>query len=165
MISQEYCQKLAVYHSLMNQQLYSACEKLSDNERKEDNKLFFKSIHGTLNHLLFGDIAWLSRFLQKENEIPDIGQELYSDYYDLWQARKEWDQKLLDWSATVEHEWLASDFTFTSKVDQSTRTRPAWLLVSHLFNHGTHHRGQLTTILSQYDIDYGVTDIPFLIVE
>ncbi len=163
MISPGYCQLLALYNSKMNQQLYSACSLLPDELRKSDIKLFFISIHGTLNHLLYGDIAWLSRFLGRENDVPTLGEELYADFSELAAARTEWDKKIISWTNTISPEWLGQDFTFVSKVDQQSRTRPAWLLVAHMFNHATHHRGQITAALSQLDVDYGVTDIPFLI--
>jgi uncharacterized damage-inducible protein DinB len=53
-------------------------------------------------------------------------------------------------------------FTYTSKVDGRTRTLPTWVLVVHLFNHQTHHRGQLTTLLNQLGCDPGSTDLPFM---
>ena len=59
-------------------------------------------------------------------------------------------------------EWLAETLTYTSKVDGATRTRPRWLLVAHLFNHQTHHRGQVTTLLKQLGRDPGVTDFPWM---
>jgi uncharacterized damage-inducible protein DinB len=67
-----------------------------------------------------------------------------------------------EWAEGLEELWLAADFTYTSRIDGRTRTFPAWLLVTHLFNHQTHHRGQLTTLLSQVGIDPGVTDLPWL---
>ena len=58
--------------------------------------------------------------------------------------------------------WLAAPFTYRSFIDAAERTLPAWLLVTHMFNHQSHHRGQLTTLLSQMGIDIGATDLPFM---
>ncbi len=63
---------------------------------------------------------------------------------------------------TLTSEWLEQLFSYTSNVDQKTRLLPTWILVTHLFNHQTHHRGQLTTLLTQLGYDIGVTDIPWL---
>ena len=156
---------MAEYNSVMNNRLYEVCGTLSDEVRKKDIKLFFKSIHKTLDHLLYGDMAWLLRFIDKEGDVPDIGQELYSQFDDLTKARKAWDQKLIVWSNSISDDWLEGDFSYTSKVDGKIRTKPTWLLVTHMFNHGTHHRGQLTTSLNQLGIDFGVTDLPFFINE
>ena len=57
---------------------------------------------------------------------------------------------------------MAADLTFTSKVDNVTRTLPRWAVVVHMLNHQTHHRGQITTLLSQMGLDIGTTDIPFM---
>ncbi len=162
MITAAYCQTLARYNEWMNIRLYELCSRVPDTERKTDKGLFFGSIHATLNHLLYGDIAWLSRFLGNEDAVPVLGQELYADFRELAQARREWDSKISKWAAITDEVWLAAPFTFTSKVDGVARTKPAWVLVSHMYNHETHHRGQLTAVLSQMGYDYGATDIPFM---
>lgn len=59
-------------------------------------------------------------------------------------------------------QWLAEPITYTSKIDGKTRTVQKWILVTHMFNHQTHHRGQVTTLLSQMGFDVGSTDIPFM---
>ena len=69
---------------------------------------------------------------------------------------------MVAWTDTLAEEWLRSPITYKSSVDGKTRTLPAWLLVVHMFNHQTHHRGQLTTLLMQIGIDPGKTDIPWL---
>ena len=58
--------------------------------------------------------------------------------------------------------WLAETLTYKGKIDGKTRTVPRWMLVTHMFNHQTHHRGQVTTLLSQMGLDVGSTDIPFM---
>ena len=69
------------------------------------------------------------------------------------------DADISSWAEVVDEAWLAGDFSWYSGITKSTRTRPAWLLVTHLFNHQTHHRGQVTTLLSQFGIDPGDTDL------
>jgi uncharacterized damage-inducible protein DinB len=77
-------------------------------------------------------------------------------------AREQLDRRLLDWSSTLTPDWLARPLTYVSKVDGQERTVPRWVLVTHLFNHQAHHRGQITTLLSQHGLDVGSTDIPFM---
>ena len=48
---------MALYNRWMNQRIYAVCAEIPDDERKRDRGAFFKSIHGTLNHLLLGDRA------------------------------------------------------------------------------------------------------------
>ena len=146
----------------MNKKIYACCQSLADNERKKDRGAFFGSIHGTLNHILFGDLAFMSRFTGIPKDVPELGVELYATFVDLYEARQDMDIRLQDWSKGLTVEWLEQDLTFTSKVDNKRRTAPHWVLVTHMFNHQTHHRGQLTTLLSQMDLDVGSTDIPFM---
>jgi uncharacterized damage-inducible protein DinB len=162
MITPDYCQTMARYNQWMNQRLYAVCSSIDDVERKRDRGAFFGSIHSTLNHLLYADIAWLNRFQQRESSLPAMGQDLYPDFDDLQRHREQFDRELLDWTRHLSADWLAQPFEFTSKVDGQTRIRPTWLLVTQVFNHQTHHRGQITTLLSQAGYDYGVTDLPWL---
>jgi uncharacterized damage-inducible protein DinB len=156
-----YYQTMAEYNQWMNQKLYAICAEIPDLERRADRGAFFKSVHGTLNHLLVGDRVWMGRFWQQPF-IAKLNQELYADFDQLWQARQQTDQDILAWTQTLSPDWLNQPFTYTSLSGNQTMTRPAWLLVTHLFNHQTHHRGQLTTLLSQLGYDPGVTDLPYL---
>jgi uncharacterized damage-inducible protein DinB len=153
---------LARYNQWMNQKLYVICAEIPDADRTKDMGAFFKSVHGTLNHLLYGDKAWMGRFTGRSLEGLEIGAELYADFDQLREARERMDRHIIVWSESLKPEWLASDFEFTSMVDGKTRRIPAWVLVTHMFNHQTHHRGQLTTLLKQLGFDTGITDLPFM---
>lgn len=72
------------------------------------------------------------------------------------------DLQIIEWSKSLNLEWLNQDFKYISGVDGKTRILPTWVLVTHMFNHQTHHRGQLTTLLSQLGYNPGITDLPFL---
>lgn len=157
-----YCQVMAEYNQWMNQKLYAICADIPDAERKRDRGAFFKSIHGTLNHLLYGDRAWLGRFTNQPDAVLQLDHLLYDEFEQLQQARQHTDQALLTWASTLTPEWLHQPFEYTSNVDQRTRILPTWVLVTHLFNHQTHHRGQLTTLLNQMGYDPGITDLPWL---
>jgi uncharacterized damage-inducible protein DinB len=66
------------------------------------------------------------------------------------------------WAAGVTDPWLAETMSYVSVNDGKTRVLPRWVLVTHMFNHGTHHRGQLTTLMKQLGVNPGVTDLPWL---
>ena len=161
MIDPAYCQIMAQYNQWMNQKLYAVCAEIPDCDRKQNRGAFFKSIHGTLNHLLDGDRAWMSRFVS-EPVAQVIGQELCVDFEQLRQQRQWIDRQIVDWADQLSSTWLAQPFEYTSNVDGKTRSLPTWILVTHFFNHQTHHRGQLTTLLSQSGHDPGITDLPWL---
>lgn len=162
MINSEYCQVMAGYNMWMNERLFELCRSIEDAQRKSDKGAFFGSIHGTLNHILYGDLAFMSRFTGDPVVVPELGLELHDDFDELWQARSALDSRICRWSSGLTAEWLAEKLTYTSKVDGISRTVPRWVLVVHMLNHQTHHRGQITTILSQLGLDIGTTDIPFM---
>jgi uncharacterized damage-inducible protein DinB len=152
----------------MNEKIYAASEGLSDEERKSDRGAFFKSIHSTLDHLLWADYTWFGRFAEGAafaSDYPKVaaGTEIYSEWEQLKSARVALDTDIGAWSATLANEWLARDFSWYSGFSRSNRTRPAWVLVVSVFNHQTHHRGQVTTLLSQRGIDPGDTDLMLLL--
>jgi uncharacterized damage-inducible protein DinB len=159
MIDAEHCQTFAAYNTWMNEKLYDCAQQLSDADRKLDRGAFFRSIHSTLNHVLWSDRLWLGRFTGRKYEVGPIGVDLYADFEHLRLARIEIDGDLTSWAMGVRAERLAAPLTWFSGVAQRDFTRPMWLCVTQLFNHQTHHRGQVTTLLKQAGIDPGVTDI------
>ena len=149
---------MATYNQWMNQKLYAVCADIPDQERKSDRGAFFKSIDGTLNHILIGDLIWLGRFTQQPF-LAKLDQELYSDLSELRAERERLDLVMIDWSKNLTPSWLNETLTYTNS-SGCTRTLPHWLLTTHMFNHQTHHRGQLTTLLNQMGYNVGVTDLP-----
>jgi uncharacterized damage-inducible protein DinB len=104
----------------------------------------------------------MSRFTGQPRDVPELGIDLYEDFHDLWLARQSLDDRIEAWSSSLSEEWLQNMLTYASKVDCVVRTVPRWVLVTHMYNHETHHRGQVTTLLSQMGLDIGTTDIPFM---
>lgn len=162
MISPDYARTMARYNAWMNDRLYECCARLTDGERKENAGAFFKSIHGTLNHLLLGDRIWMGRFTGKPILVQSLAQELYSDFEALRAARGETDAAITGWVASLTQQDLDGELAYTSIVNPQPRKCALWFAVAHFFNHQTHHRGQLTTLLSQRGIDPGVTDLLWL---
>jgi uncharacterized damage-inducible protein DinB len=163
-MSPEWLRALARYNGWMNEKLYGLAATLSDEERKRDRGAFFKSIHGTFNHLLVGDRVWLSRFKGEPAEdgfmapgIRSLDQELYGDFAQLRRERALTDAALSAWVAELTAERLARPFAYKRR--GQLEEHPLWWAAAHFFNHQTHHRGQITTLLSQSGTDPGVTDL------
>jgi uncharacterized damage-inducible protein DinB len=161
MLDRDFVRLMAEYNTWMNDKVYTACATLPDAERKLDRGAFFQSIHGTLSHILWADRANLSRLLAWDVVIGKPSDILFDDFDQLWLERKRLDEELLRWATQLDEGKLAEDFELVSAAYQRRRRMPLYLLVVQLFNHQTHHRGQLTTLLSQLQIDLGSTDLPF----
>src|SRR5690606_22007084 len=127
---------------------------------KRNAGAFFRSIHGTFNHLLVADRIWLARF--EGVKLPEgflgpairsLDQELYSDFEELRRERTLTDIQLEQWVEQLNPETLAAPFAV---VRLGIRQEfPLWWMVSHVFNHQTHHRGQITTLLTQRGLEVG----------
>ena len=143
----------------MNRKVYELCAGLSDEERKRDAGAFFKSIHGTLNHLLLADRIWMGRFTGKPYPATSLDQEVCADFAELRAEREKEDAAIVAWADALTDEDLARELAFTSIVNPKPRRSPFAPCVAHFFNHQTHHRGQITTLLMQRGIDPGVTDL------
>ncbi|MFN3650342.1 MAG: DinB family protein [Armatimonadota bacterium] len=159
MIDPEQCRLMSRYNRWMNERFYDLCAALSEEDRKADRGAPFRSIHGTLNHLLLADRVWLGRFLDDPFRVESLSQELYADFDELRAARKETDDRIDAWVAGLTPERLAGPLRYVGIVVPEPRTLPLWFAASHFFNHQTHHRGQLSTLLEQAGCDIGVTDL------
>lgn len=165
--------KLAKYNQSMNVAIYSAAETLPDEKRKADLGAYFKSIHGTLNHILWADKNWLRRFIvaghgfgrltasiyeniQDHISVHDF--QIHADFDRLRQDRTTLDTKIVTWiSEGLSDAKLQQVLHYRTAIGED-RSRSFADILTHVFNHQTHHRGQVTTLLSQQGIDVGVTD-------
>jgi len=164
MMSPEWLGASARYNRWMNDKLYGVAAALSDEARKRDCGAFFKSIHGTFNHLLLADRVWLARFKGVSAPsgfmapgIRSLDQELYSDFEELRHQRALTDEELSAWISELTSERLWAPLIFLRRGQKSES--PLWWAIAHLFNHQTHHRGQITTLFTQLGCDAGVTDL------
>ena len=158
-VSLVHVQTMARYNRWMNQKVYDGCAGLSDEDRKRDMGAFFRSIHGTLNHILLADRIWMGRFTGEPFPVRSLDQELYADFNMLRDERAAEDECIIDWVASCSPEDMEGDLVYTSIVNPEPRRYPLWFALSHFFNHQTHHRGQITTLLTQLGVDVGVTDL------
>ncbi len=166
----EQIQLLARYNQIMNQRIYETVAQLPAAELEVDRGAFFRSILGTLNHIYVADIIWLQRFathpanyttLQAVVQLErpaTLAQIIYSDFSELSTARQGLDQTILAWTNEITTADL-QDLLPYQNMKKEPSTKKFGSLVLHLFNHQTHHRGQVTTLLSQQGLDVGVTDL------
>jgi uncharacterized damage-inducible protein DinB len=165
MVSPAWCRMMAAYNTEMNRRLYAAADTLDDAARRADGGAFWGSIHGTLSHLLWGDTTWMGRF--DGWDPPAVGikdsARLVEDWAALKAARAAADARIIDWAAGLADDRLAAPLTWFSGASGRELTRPLWVLVAHLFNHQTHHRGQAHALITRAGAATGDTDLPWVV--
>jgi uncharacterized damage-inducible protein DinB len=142
---------MARYNTLANRKLYEACSQLTDEERKRIRPAFFKSIHGTLNHIMVGDRIWMGRFEGKQMPSTNLDAILYEEFDELQQVRVIEDERIEAWMSGLNEDFLSKTISYVNN-QGNQHTDPVNLLLAHFFNHQTHHRGQIHDLLSQTEI-------------
>jgi uncharacterized damage-inducible protein DinB len=141
-------QMLARYNRIANERLYAKCAELDDAEYRKQRPGSFGSIHGLLNHILLGDRRWMALFERGERTTPPLGQILYDDFAELRAARVAEDARFEAFFGGLNDGFLARSFAYTNNQGKPY-VETAHVACSHLFNHQTHHRGQVHVMLSQ----------------
>lgn len=167
---------LASYNQWFNGKIYDAAGELAHEKLVEDRHAFFRSILGTLNHILVGDIIWLKRFaghpahhralepIRARPRPEALDTILHEDLASLAGDRRSVDELIIAWAEEITDDDLLHPLEYRNMKGVPGR-KLFGTLVLNLFNHQTHHRGQVTTLLSQEGIDVGVTDLLALIPE
>lgn len=149
---------LGRYNTLANRILYDACAQLPDEARKQERPAFFSSIHGTLNHIMVGDRIWMTRFEEGEAPSTNLDAILYEDFGELRAARKAEDARIETFMEGLTAEFLAGSIRYLNN-EGNWHEDPMPLLLTHLFNHQTHHRGQVHGLLSHAGVKTPVLDL------
>jgi uncharacterized damage-inducible protein DinB len=164
MISSEYCVAFARYNAWENSQLIDIVNGMTAAELALDRSAFFGSILGTLSHIVWGDLAWMSRLeggempagkLAETNEFIQVGA-------DWCVERKRTDIRISQWVSGLSDADLQGDLTWYSSAAGRDVTKPKAMCVAHMFNHQTHHRGQVHAMLTAAGKTAPVSDIVFM---
>src|SRR6185503_9636442 len=129
MITSDYVRTMASYNRWQNESLYGAADTLTDAQRKEQRGAFFGSIHGTLNHLLWADQMWMSRFAgtpRPKGKSPADSTAECETWDDLKAARGAFDATIIGWAAALEASWLQGELTWFSGAAGREVTKPKW---------------------------------------
>lgn len=163
-------ERLAFYNQWMNKNIYQVSKQLNKEQLSEDKGAYFGSIIGTLNHIVVGDIYWFKRFSKhprlsksleyfQNHELPNsLRSIIHDELHKLWVKREEMDKIIVRFTSELSDEVLSESLTYQNSVGEESTRNIGWLL-QHVFNHQTHHRGQVTTLLNQSGIEVGVTDM------
>ena len=138
----------ARYNFWANNRLYNACGQLDETEYLKVRPAFFKSIHGVLNHGLLTDRSQLGWVTGQPYKLDSLDQQLYADFFSLRDARVAEDAHIIDYVEHLADDAFEADITFTN-IRGTTMIGALRLLLNHLFNHQSHHRGQAHDLLTQ----------------
>ena len=141
-------QLLANFNKWTNEKIITSCKKLTETEYKKDRGAFFSSIHGTLNHLLVVDRAYIFHIEKKDHGLKSLDQILYENLFQLEEARIKEDKHLVDLVNNLSKESIHKEITYQG-FETGKQTYTINMILMTLFNHQTHHRGQIHNMLSQ----------------
>ncbi|MGV6801744.1 MAG: DinB family protein [bacterium] len=165
MISAAYIRQLAAYNQWQNQSIYKAADQITPEQRLQDHGLFFKSVFATLNHILWADRIWMEHFAQtpapRQKTIAASVEEV-EGWAELKATRIAFDEVIINWAEGLSDTQIDKNYSWRSMSKQQTYTKPLGLLIGHMFNHQTHHRGQVNAVLTKYGAIMDDTDLPFM---
>jgi uncharacterized damage-inducible protein DinB len=143
-----YFASLARYHAWATRRLVeSNLAPLSDDEWHRDSGLFFRSVHRTVNHLLLTDDIWFARFAEGRSLRLPLDSELHTDRIAVCDALLRAVARWGPWLSTLAPERFDGELAYTRNNGDAVRI-PFAPALGHVFNHATHHRGQLTAALT-----------------
>lgn len=149
---------LADYNRWANRRLYDAAARLPDPDYRADRGAFFRSVHGTLNHLLVADRIWLQRLTGEGAAPPTLDAIIYVRLPDLTVAREQEDERLAAYVTAQDEAGFAAPVTYRN-TQGAEFTQPVGHVLAHLFNHHTHHRGQAHAIITGLGRDMPSLDL------
>lgn len=131
---------------------------------------YYRSVMGTLDHILVSDLGWLNRFRDSpvsrpaltaaavDFTRPESGALLIADFGELRARREQVDAVLRRFVDELDHELLSTEVEQTARDGSVRRWTPAYAIL-HLMNHATHHRGQISQVLDQAGIEHDFSGI------
>lgn len=143
----DYFARLARYHAWATRTLLADLTVLSDDEWHRDHRLFFRSIHGTVNHLLVTDTVWFARFAENSSPRVALDAELHTNRAAVCAALGEAVERWAPWADELNASRLDGELSYTRNNGEAVRILFAPGL-GHVFNHATHHRGQITAAVT-----------------
>lgn len=156
-----YARRMARYNRWQNANLITTATRLPAAQRREDRGAFFGSIEATFAHLLWADRVWMSRFapagFTRPETRPERGATL--DWPAFVGERVSLDDQVVAWAEGLSEADFAAPLTWVSGLQRREITRGRAFVLTHFFNHQTHHRGQIHALLTAAGEQPGDTDL------
>lgn len=139
----------AGYNRWANERLYGAAASVPDEEYRRDHGAFFRSLHGTLNHILVGDRVWMRRFISTGEQPASLDAILFEEFEELRHARRTEDERILNYIDSLSEADLSGMIRYRPMTNPTEVVQPLAPALAHFFNHQTHHRGQAHALLTR----------------
>lgn len=156
---------MARYNMWQNDSMIRVASTLSVEELTKTRGAAFRTIPETANHILWADQSWLSRIADHPGPrvmtIPE-STNLTDSWEDYIPERQQMDQYILQWANKLTDTHYERDYRWYSGAMKMELTRPMSVIITHLFNHQTHHRGQIHAMMTEAGLKPDDTDIPFM---
>lgn len=157
-----YFMALAGYHVWAHDRMLKAVEPMADADYHADQGLFFRSVHRTLNHLLLVDRLWQGRLTGRPFAITGLDQELVDERAALAREMREAAAMLGHLVEGLDDVRLEAPSAYLD-TEGKRREYPLCLQLAHAFNHATHHRGQVTAVITRLGLESPVLDLPYFL--
>ncbi len=157
-----HCLLMARYNRWALEKIYEQIDGLSDLAYRKDVSLFFHSIHGTLNHLLLVDHLWHGRMIAQPFPIKGLNDEIETDRAALRDRLLARTDVWKHYIAGLTPDALAG-IAHYRKIDDTQAALPRASCILHVFNHATHHRGQISAALTQLGASAPEMDLPYFL--
>jgi uncharacterized damage-inducible protein DinB len=150
---------MAAYNAWCNARIYEAAAQLPDEDYRADRGAFFKSLHGTLNHILVADRIWLKRFTGEGEVANRLDAILFESLSDLKEARRKEDERIVAYVDGLSEADIAGKIRYRTMSSPTDIEQPLAPALMHFFNHQTHHRGQAHCLLTGFGLDAPSLDL------
>lgn len=164
MPNRDYAVTMARYNLWQNASMTEAASTLTAEARQQDRGAFFGSIEQTFSHLLWADRTWFGRFADRA--LPGVGipqsTGLIADWPTYLTERSQLDAEMLAWAKDLTPDWFDGDLSWFSGAVGRQISLPRTTVILQMFNHQTHHRGQIHAMLTAAGARPQATDIPFM---
>jgi len=150
---------MAAYNAWCNERIYEVAAQLSEADYHADRGAFFRSVSGTLNHLLVADRIWLKRFTGKGEAPNRLDAILFENLSDLREARQREDERIIAYVESLSEADIAGRIRYRTISNPVEIEQPLASTLTHFFNHQTHHRGQVHCLLTGFGLDAPVLDL------
>jgi uncharacterized damage-inducible protein DinB len=139
---------MAAYNAWANARLYDAAHALPDGDYRRDLGAAFRSLHGTLNHVVVADVIWLSRFRDRPNPPWRLDHIAHDHPRELRARRDALDRDILGFVGALSEAQLDGEFEYLTVTRPEKVRQKLAPALAHLFNHQAHHRGQCHAMLT-----------------